>query len=123
MSTPLISHLVDGTAGDPSGLLTADVRFRSPFADYEGRDTVARLFQAIPKVFEAVDVVETLTAADGRQATVVHGQMAGEVADAVVYERHDPDGRVSDMMILVRPLRATKAVIARMGQLLEDPGR
>jgi hypothetical protein len=123
VSSPLIAHLLDDQGRDPAGLLTADVRFRSPFADYEGRDTVARLFRAIPRVFEDVDVVETLAGADETRVTILHGQMAGEAADAVVFERHAADGRASDIMILVRPLPATKAVIARMGQLLEDAGR
>jgi hypothetical protein len=50
---------------------------------------------------------------------VLHGRMAGEVGDAIVYERYAPDGRICDIMILIRPLRTTKSAIARMGRLLE----
>jgi hypothetical protein len=49
---------------------------------------------------------------------VLHGRIGEHVADAVLDERCDADGRVREAMLLVRPHAAAAAAIRRMGMLL-----
>ena len=57
MSSPLVAHLMNAEPADVPSLLADDVRFRSPFAEYEARDTIARLFTVMPAVFDELVVV------------------------------------------------------------------
>jgi hypothetical protein len=99
-----------------------DVRFRSPFAEYEGRDTIARLFTVMPAVFDDLALVRELRGDDREVAAVLRGRIGDEPVDVIVDERYAVDGRVSEAMLVTRPLAATKAAITRMGALLESDG-
>jgi hypothetical protein len=98
--------------------LAAGVRFRSPFAEYAGAERVAPLLAVMPDVFDELAVVRELRGDDGEVAVLLHGRCGDEAVDVLVDERHDEAGAIADMMIMTRPLSATKAVIARMGALL-----
>ena len=57
---------------------------------------------------------------DGRQvAAVLRGRIGDQSVDVIVDERYAADGRVSEAMLVTRPLAGTKAAIRRMGALLE----
>jgi hypothetical protein len=123
MSSPLVAHLVNAAPADVPSLLTEDVRFRSPFAEYEGRDTIARLFTVMPAVFDELALVRELRGDDREVAAVLRGRIGDQSVDVIVDERYAVDGRVSEAMLVTRPLAATKAAIRRMGALLETEGR
>ncbi|WP_027006091.1 hypothetical protein [Conexibacter woesei] len=103
--------------------LAAGVRFASPFADYAGAERVAPLLAVMPDVFDELAVVRELRGDDDEVAVLLRGRCGDETVDVMVDERHDDAGAVSDMMIMVRPLSGTKAVIARMGALMRDTDR
>jgi len=119
MSTPLVAHLMNVAPADVPSLLADDVHFRSPFAEYEGRNMVARLFTVMPAVFDELALVRELRGDDREVAAVLCGRIGDEPVDVIVDERHAIDGRVSEAMLVTRPLAATKAAIRRMGALLE----
>jgi hypothetical protein len=120
MTSPLVAHLMNAAPADVPSLLADDVRFRSPFAEYEGRDTVAGLFAVMPAVFDELALVRELRGDDREVAAVLRGRIGDEPADVIVDERYALDGRVSEAMVVTRPLAATKAAIRRMGALLES---
>jgi SnoaL-like protein len=122
MSSPLVAHLMNATAADLPSLLADDVRFASPFAEYEGRDAIARLFSVMPAVFDELALVRELRGDDREVAAVLHGRIGDEPVDVIVDERYASDGRVSEAMLVTRPLAATKTAIRRMGALLETDG-
>jgi hypothetical protein len=122
MSSPLVDHLMNATPADVPSLLADDVRFASPFAEYEGRDAIARLFSVMPAVFDELALVRELRGDDREVAAVLHGRIGDEPVDVIVDERYASDGRVSEAMLLTRPLAGTKAAIRRMGVLLETDG-
>jgi hypothetical protein len=122
MSSPLVDHLMNATPADLPSLLADDVRFASPFAEYEGRDAIARLFSVMPAVFDELALVRELRGDDREVAAVLHGRIGDEPVDVIVDERYASDGRVSEAMLLTRPLAGTKAAIRRMGVLLETDG-
>ena len=119
MSSPLVAHLMNAAPADVPSLLADDVRFRSPFAEYEGRDTIARLFAVMPAVFDELALVRELHGDDREVATVLGGRIGDETVDVIVDERYAIDGRVSEAMLVTRPIAGTKAAIRRMGALLE----
>lgn len=119
MSSPLVAHLMNAAPADVPSLLADDVRFRSPFAEYEGRDAIARLFAVMPAVFDELALVRELRGDDREVAAVLRGRIGDEPVDVIVDECYASDGRVSEAMVVTRPLAATKAAIRRMGALLE----
>lgn len=118
MPSALVGHLLAPTPAGVGAALSDDVRFHSPFADYEGRDTIAGLFAVMPHVFDELEAVRELHGADGERATVLRGRIGEHAADAVLDERCAADGRVRDAMLLLRPHAAAKEAIRRMGALL-----
>jgi hypothetical protein len=113
----LVSHLLAPTPAGVDAALADDVTFRSPFADYAGRRRIARLFAVMPGVFDELAAVRELHG-DGERATVLHGRIGAHMADAVLDERCDADGRVREAMLLVRPHAAATEAIERMRTLL-----
>jgi hypothetical protein len=118
VSSALVGHLLSPTPAGVRAALAEDVRFHSPFADYEGRDRIAGLFAVMPEVFDELEAVRELHGEGGERATVLRGHIGDHAADAVLDERYDGDGRVRDAMLLLRPHAAAKEAIRRMGALL-----
>jgi hypothetical protein len=118
MTTPLTSHLADPLPDGATQLFADDIRFSSPFADYQGRATVARLFTHIPHVFDELQVRREL-AGEREIATVLHGRIADEPADAILDERYDEDGRIQELTLMLRPYAAVKLAMRRMHDALE----
>jgi hypothetical protein len=112
-----VSHLLSPTPAGVGAALADDVTFRSPYAEYIGRERIARLFAVMPDVFDELAAVRELRG-DAERATVLHGRIGEHMADAVLDERCDPDGRVREAMLLVRPHAAAAEAIRRMGTLL-----
>jgi hypothetical protein len=112
-------------AGDVPGtlaLLAPDASFHSPAADYQGHETIARVFTALAQVIS-----------DAQATAVWRGDRDTVVAfSAVIAERHvdgmlrvieDGHGKATDVTLLVRPLAALLAGVEQMKVLLGlDPG-
>ena len=104
-------------------LFAEDVTFRSPvvFKPYEGRAAVLVLLGAVVQVFEDfryVDQVET-----GDSAVLVFETRVGErELQGVDILRFNSDGRVQEMIVMVRPMSAVHALAEAMKHQLEAAG-
>jgi ketosteroid isomerase-like protein len=100
-------------------LFAEDVTFRSPvvFKPYEGREALRLLLGAVLQVFEDFryfDQVET-----GDTAVLVFEARVGDrKLDGVDVLRFDPDGRISEMMVMVRPMSGMHALAEAMQERL-----
>jgi ketosteroid isomerase-like protein len=100
-------------------LFSSDVVFRSPavFKPYEGIDALRVLLGTVVQVFEGfhyVDQVET-----GDTAVLVFEARVGErQLDGVDVLRFDADGRIVEMMVMVRPISGLNALAEEMGRRL-----
>jgi SnoaL-like domain len=96
-------------------LFTEDVSFRSPvvYAPYEGREAIGVVLAAVVQVFEDfryTDQVET-----GDTAVLVFEARVGDrELNGVDILRFDDDGRVKEMMVMVRPMSGLNAVAEAM---------
>ena len=102
-------------------LVAEDVRFRSPAADYAGRDDVVHLLATIGGVVS--DVRSTRTLVDGRSTTTFLTALLGDRAlQGVLDEHHDEAGRVTEAMLLLRPYPVLRAAMGAMqARLADDP--
>jgi ketosteroid isomerase-like protein len=97
-----------------------EVVFRSPvvFKPYEGRDALLVLLGAVVRVFEDfryLDQVET-----GDTATLVFEARVGDrEVQGVDILRFDADGRVREMIVMVRPISGVHALAEAMQRQLE----
>jgi SnoaL-like domain len=100
-----------------------DATFRSPvvFKPYDGRDQIAVVLGAALRVFEDfryVEHVETgATAVLMFEARVGHRQLQG-----VDILRLADDGRVAELIVMVRPMSGMHALAERMREMLEAVG-
>ena len=104
-------------------LFAETVTFRSPvvFKPYEGREALGVLLGAVVQVFEGfhyVDQVET-----GDTAVLVFKARIGEKeVDGVDILRFDGEGRVAEMMVMVRPMSGMQALAEAMQARLAAAG-
>ena len=102
-------------------LFAEEVRFKSPvvFKPYEGRDAVAMILGAVVQVFEDfryTDQVET-----GDTATLAFSARVGDrELDGIDLLRFDPDGRVRELAVYVRPISGVNALAEAMKAKLEE---
>jgi hypothetical protein len=100
-------------------LFSEDVVFRSPvvFKPYQGREALAMLLGAVVQIFEDfryTDQVET-----GDTAVLVFEARVGErELNGVDVLRFGPDGNVSEMMVMVRPMSGMNALAEAMQEKL-----
>jgi len=104
-------------------LFAEDVSFRSPvvFKPYEGREAIALLLGAVVEVFEDfryTDQVET-----GDTAVLVFEARVGDrELNGVDIIRFDDDGRIGELMVMVRPMSGVNALAEAMQMKLEAAG-
>ncbi len=100
-------------------LFSERVSFRSPvvFKPYEGRDAIATLLSAVVEVFEDfryTDQVET-----GDTAVLVFEARVGDrELNGVDVLRFGADGRIEEMMVMVRPKSGVNALAEAMAARL-----
>jgi hypothetical protein len=114
-------------AEDPEALtdsLADDVVFRSPavFKPYEGKAVVsAILVQGAMKVFEDFRYVEHIENSD--VATLIFEARVGDRRlDGLDLLRFDADGKVRELMVMVRPMSGLNALAEAMARRFEDAG-
>jgi ketosteroid isomerase-like protein len=114
-------------ARDPEALTEAladDVVFRSPavFKPYEGRDLVgAILTQGAMKVFEDFRYVDHLE--EGDTAVLIFSARVGDrELDGLDLLRFDADGKVRELMVMVRPMSGLNALAEAMARRFEEAG-
>jgi SnoaL-like protein len=100
-------------------LFSPEVVFRSPvvFKPYTGLEALGVLLGAVVEVFEDfryVDQVET-----GDTAVLVFEAKVGEKqVNGVDVLRFGEDGRIAEMMVMIRPLSGLNALAEEMGRRL-----
>jgi hypothetical protein len=104
-------------------LAREDIVFRSPvvFKPYDGLAAVTVLLGAVAEVFEDfsyVDQVET----DDTAVLVFRARVGDRELDGVDVLRFDEEGRVAEMMVMVRPMSGMHALADAMRRKLEQAG-
>jgi hypothetical protein len=97
--------------------LAEDVIFNSPVATYRGRDDVVHLLMIISGVVEGYAVDRELSGR-GERVTFVTGRITGEAVDGVVDSRFNDQREITELTLMLRPLRALLAGVELMGQAL-----
>jgi SnoaL-like domain len=114
-------------ARDPEALTDAladDVVFRSPvvFRAYEGKPVVSTILtEGAMKVLEDFRYVERFE--DGDAAALIFKARVGErELDGLDLLRFDRDGKVAELVVMVRPMSGLNALAEAMGREFERLG-
>ena len=102
-------------------LLAEDVVLRSPitFAPYEGREVVVHVLRAVARVFEDFRYVREIGAPGGADHALVFRTRVGDrELEGCDFIHTGPDGLVDELMVMVRPLSAAKALAEAVGREL-----
>lgn len=105
-------------------VLADDVRFLSPvvFRPYEGRDLVATILsEGAMKVFENFRYTDKIE--EGDTATLVfEASVAGRDLQGLDLLRFDGEGKVRELVVMVRPMSGLNALGAAMAERFERLG-
>ena len=104
-------------------VFTEDVVFRSPvvFKPYEGREATMGILNAVVQVFEDFRYVEQVETGD--TATLMFEANVGDKSlQGIDILRFDADGRVRELIVMVRPMSGMHALAERMREMLEAAG-
>jgi SnoaL-like domain len=104
-------------------LFSDDVVFRSPvvFKPYEGRDQLRMILSAVVEVFEGFRYVDQIEAGDSA-ALVFETEVEGRRLDGVDLLRFGDDGRIRELIVMVRPMSGVHALAEAMRRRLEAAG-
>lgn len=120
MTLPLADLLSASSSAAVARLLSEDVVFHSPVADYRGRADVAHLFSTIALCVTDPRVREELTGAVSTATTFVAA--VGERQLEGVLVQRCVDGLLLEATLLLRPLTVLEIAIAGMRTALDvDP--
>ena len=114
----LIDAFADPASAEAMKLLDDSIRFRSPFADYAGRDDVTHLLGLVSEVLTDVRPVRRLSEGTTTM-TLFDARVADEEVQGVLCEERDDESRVIDAMLTVRPYAGLRAAMRAMGALME----
>lgn len=113
-----------GEFADIEKLLADDVVFTSPvvFKPYPGKAITAAILRGVSRVFTDFEYVREI--ADGRDhALVFKAKVGDKVIHGCDFLHMDEDGRIDDLMVMVRPLSAALALSEAMGAQFEEIAR
>jgi hypothetical protein len=99
--------------------LHPDVVFRSPavFRPYEGRETVMALLGHVVEVLEDFTYTDEL-AGEGTHALVFEARAGDKLVEGLDHLTLDADGKVTELVVMIRPLSGLIAVAEQMGARL-----
>jgi hypothetical protein len=95
-----------------------DIRFRSPFADYAGRADIAHLVDLIRDVLVEVEPVRQLHE-QADTISLFEARVAEEEVQGFLFEAHNADGRLVDVMLTIRPYSGLRAAMKAMQARME----
>ena len=107
-------------------LLADDVVFTSPvaFKPYPGKPITAAILRGVWRVFSDFRYVREIAGADGRDHALVFTAKVGDKEiNGCDFLHFDEDGRIDDLMVMVRPLSAAHALSEAMGAQFERISR
>ena len=102
-------------------MLAEDVVFRSPVAHrpHPGKAITAAILRAVIEVFEDFHYVREIeNGAD--HVLVFEAKVEGLDVTGADFLRYDADGKIAELMVMVRPLRAAEALARQMGARFEQ---
>jgi hypothetical protein len=104
-------------------LFADDVVFRSPvvFAPYEGREALRLVIGEVAQVFEDFRYVDQVETGD-TAVLVFEAQIGDKQLDGVDILRFGGDGRIAELIVMVRPMSGMHALAEEMRQRLEAAG-
>jgi hypothetical protein len=113
-------------AGDEAGLaevLAEDVVFRSPavFKPYEGRDATLLVLRAVSQVFEDFRYDDRFEGEDG-EVLLFSARVGDRELNGIDLLRFDDEGKVRELIVMIRPLSGLNALVEAMGRELERLG-
>jgi hypothetical protein len=103
-------------------LLAPDAVFVSPvaFRPYEGRELVSAILVGVGRVLEDLVYVREYATGDGDGlALLFTARVDDRDVQGCDFLRFDAAGRITELMVMLRPLRAAEAVARRMGEQFE----
>jgi hypothetical protein len=109
--------------GAIEALLADDVLFTSPvvFKPYRGKAITAAIICGAARVFEDFRYVREIANPDGRDhALVFEATVAGKQITGCDFLQCDADGKIDDLMVMVRPLSGATALAAAMGEQFDQ---
>lgn len=111
-SEAVLAHDMDRV----EALLADDVVFHSPvaFPPYPGKALTAEILRAVSEVFQDFRYVRELGEEGGDQVLVFEASVNGLQLTGCDLLRHDEAGRIVDLEVMVRPLRAAEALARAM---------
>lgn len=107
-------------------LLADDVVFTSPvaFKPYPGKPITAAILRGVWRVFSDFRYVREIAYADGRDHALVFTAKVGDKEiNGCDFLHFDEDGRIDELMVMVRPLSAAQALSEAMGAQFEQISR
>ncbi|AVH60448.1 MULTISPECIES: nuclear transport factor 2 family protein [Streptomyces] len=116
-------------AGDLAAIeemLADDVVFTSPvaFKPYPGKAITAAILRGVSRVFTDFRYVREIADADGRNhALVFEAKVGDKEISGCDFLHIDEDGRIDELMVMVRPLSAAQALSEAMGAQFERISR
>jgi hypothetical protein len=104
-------------------LFTEDVVFRSPvvYKPYEGRDALRMVLSAVVQVFENFRYASQVEEGD-TAVLVFAADVNGRELEGVDILRFAEDGRISELMVMVRPMSGMHALAEEMRLRLQAAG-
>jgi hypothetical protein len=101
-------------------LFAEDVVFRSPvvFKPYEGREALGVLLGAVVRVFEDFRYVEQVETGDAA-VLMFEARVGDRDVQGVDILRFDGEGRIREMVVMVRPMSGMHALAEAMQAQLE----
>jgi hypothetical protein len=99
------------------------VSFRSPvvFKAYEGREALAVVLGAVVEVFQDFRYTDQIESGD-TAALVFEARVGDRELNGVDVLRFDAEGRIAELMVMVRPMSAVTALAEAMQTKLAAAG-
>ncbi|MHA5054658.1 nuclear transport factor 2 family protein [Streptomyces sp. SD15] len=107
-------------------MLADDVVFTSPvaFKPYPGKAITAAILRGVSRVFTDFRYVREIVGADGRDhALVFEAKVGDKQINGCDFLHFGEDGRIDELMVMVRPLSAAQALSEAMGAQFERISR
>jgi hypothetical protein len=107
-----------------AGLLHPDATFHSPavFRPYERRDAVLYVLSAAARTIKDFSYTAEAAGPDGVAVLKFRGRVDRYEIEGVDIVTTDEDGRITDVTVMVRPLRGLQALVAAMQEALAQAG-
>lgn len=100
-----------------AAMLADDVVFTSPvaFKPYSGKPITAAILRGVLRVFEDFAYVREIANPDGRDhALVFTATVGGKQITGCDFLHFDEEGKIDDLMVMVRPLSGANALAEAM---------